>query len=127
MSSAPAVDADADQIDGVVGVQLTEVIAGIGLTVAGLVVALAVGLGFWQARDGCVDHARDEGREVLEKRWWGKGDYCVTRSADRTTQATNETVWFMFLIVIASIPIGLAAGAGAIVLYGVRRQGTDEA
>jgi hypothetical protein len=102
-----------------------KLIAVIGLGVAVLVVGSAVALGFWQAKEGCEDLARREGREIVDNRWFGKGDYCVTRDPDGATHATNETVWFLFLVVLASIPLGLAAGGGAIALYGGIRRRRD--
>ena len=98
-----------------------KVIAAVGLTVTVLIVASAISLGFWQAKTGCEDFARREQRELVENRWFGKGNYCVTRDADGVRHETNETWPFMFIIVIASIPIGMSAGGGAIALYaGVR-------
>jgi hypothetical protein len=100
-----------------------KVIAAIGLGVAVLVVGSAVALGFWQAKDGCEDLARREDRVIVENRWYGKGDYCVTRDVDGVIHTTNETRGFLFLVVLASIPLGLAAGGGAIALYGgIRRR-----
>jgi hypothetical protein len=82
----------------------------VGLGVTLLFWALAVGAGFWQAKDGCEAYARRDGRELVENRWWAKGGYCVTRDAGGTTRDTNETWPFMFLVVLAAIPAGAAAG-----------------
>ena len=101
-------------------------IAAIGLVVAALVVAAAVGLGFWQAKVGCEDFARREHRELVENRWFAKGNYCVTRDAEGVTHESNETWPFMFLVVIASIPLGMAAGGGAIGLCGSARARLDD-
>jgi hypothetical protein len=95
-----------------------KVIAAIGLTVAALVVASAVAFGFWRAKVGCEDLARREHRELVANRWAGKGQYCDTRDAAGNLHQTNETEWWNFLVVLASIPLGMAAGGGAIALYG---------
>ena len=39
---------------------------------------------------------------MIENRWWGKGDYCVTRSADGVTEATNETAEKPLRVAIAA-------------------------
>jgi len=88
----------------------------IGLTLAALVIGGAVGYGFWQARDGCEALAEREDRTIVANRWWAKGDYCVTRDADGVTHTSNESAWWVFLVVLGSIPVAMAVGGQAIAL-----------
>lgn len=95
-------------------------LATIGLVTAGLVVTAAVAFGFWRTAEGCAALAAEPGRELVANEWWMKTDTCTT-TLDGVTESTNEAPGYVWLVVIAAIPLGIAAGVGAVAAYAALR------